>query len=484
VAASIELQLLSKLVETGDYRTLQQQKITEHFFTSAESKEILRFISRHHGNTNTYGSVPSRQILRRRFPAFAFTQSPDDLPTLCAFLKDTYLTRQLHLLIDELGMQAAQNPHDALEVLRQASLTLSAQHEQDNDMLISDAHDGLLEEYRQVVECGGITGIPFPWKVLNDDTQGLHGQDFVVLYGRPKSMKTWVGLKIGMHAYVEGRQRVLIYSLEMAPKHLMRRCAAILSGVGYGKVKKGQLDRSEYERFFGALKAIKENEANDDGTHSSLLITGKGGRNKGGVSSLHAKIEEFRPNLVIVDGMYLMRDDRQGTANNDWKSMRNISQDLKETATVFNVPLIGITQAKRESKKDKESSKEADLDEIAYADAIGQDCDLAIRVKRQRDKDTNEPELMLQFPGTREGMLEAFVIHGNPAINFDYKRAVMSEEHQQQQEEDKPRSKRNGKGKTDTRSQFVGFGTGKASWTKPNIKTYNTVDSEKQGTPY
>jgi replicative DNA helicase len=471
VAASIELQLLSKLVETGDFRTLQQQKVTEDFFTSGEAKEVFRFISRHHGNANTYGAVPSKGLLRRRFPAFTFAQSPDDLPTLCCFLKDIYLTSQLHQLIEELDLRAGQNPHDALETLRQASLSLSAQHEQDNDMLLSDAHDTLLEEYRQVVECEGLTGIPFPWKVLNDDTQGLHSQDFVVLYGRPKSMKTWVGLNIAMHAYVAARQRVLIYSLEMAPKHLMRRCAAILSGVSYGKVKKGQLDRTEYDRFFGALKAIKDNEANDDGTHSSLLITGKGGRNKGGVSSLHAKIEEFRPHLVVVDGMYLMRDDRQGTANNDWKSMRNISQDLKETATIFNVPLIGITQAKRESKKEKEGSKEADLDEIAYADAIGQDCDLAIRVKKQRDKETGEPELMLQFPGTREGTLEAFVIHGKPATDFSYKRAVMSEEYQQQ-DENKPRGKRGGK--KDTRSQFVGFGTGTASWTKPNLKTYAT----------
>ena len=122
--------------------------------------------------------------------------------------------------------------------------------------------------------------------------------------------------------------------------------------------------------------------------------------------------------------MYLMRDDRTKTRTIDWKSVSHVSQDLKQTARIFNLPVIGVTQANRGAAKDP---KQADLAELAYADALAQDCDMCMRVHKQKDTTTQENEIVLSFPGMREGTLDAFVVHGVPATNFFYKRATVTD---------------------------------------------------------
>ena len=85
---------------------------------------------------------------------------------------------------------------------------------------------------------------------------------------------------------------------------------------------------------------------------------------------------------------------------------------------------MATIQANKGAEKDP---KKADLMEIAYADALGQDCDLAIRVTKQKDQATHEFEIVISLPGSREGLLDNFVIYGNAATNFGFKRATVTD---------------------------------------------------------
>ncbi len=88
------------------------------------------------------------------------------------------------------------------------------------------------------------------------------------------------------------------------------------------------------------------------------------------------------------------------------------------------MPIIGTTQANRTAKNPND--KEADLSELAYADALAQDCDMALRVHKQKDREGNI-ELVCSIPGSREGKLDGFVLHGQPAVNFQFKRLAMKD---------------------------------------------------------
>jgi len=434
VAANIELQLLWKIIETQDLHTIDKLKITEEFFLEPQHKAVFTYLNKHFHNSHTYGSVPSPDLVRGYFPNLPYTPSSDTLPTLAEEIRKSYVRVQVLNVIENVKYQVDSDPWLAVNTLREAVSGISSKHELSEDLTLSNAYELLLQEYHLVAGGLGITGIPWPWEILNEDTQGIHNGDFIVIYGRPKSMKTFVGLSIGVHAYNSGK-RVLVYSMEMKPAKVLKRVAAILAKVDYQKLQSAKLNEVDYYRFFSILRQLQTDELAvpiTNGHVPAFLISGrgKGDKSAGGVSSLQAKIKEFQPDLVIVDGMYLMRDDRGNVRTIDWKSIAHISQDLKITADTFSVPIIGITQANRGAQKD---AKDADLQELAYADAIGQDCDMAIRVQKREDPHTKENELVLGFPGTREGKLEAFVIHGIPATNFDFKTAIVSKEEKQQE---------------------------------------------------
>jgi replicative DNA helicase len=426
MAASIEHALICKIIENRDFHTVEKLKIDESFFLSdSQTIEVFRFIRDHYHTETTYGAVPSWELLSSRFFGFPWVGSNDTIQTLCQELRRYKMRAQLLTITEEIVSTVEIDPNKALDALKDATVRLTAEHDISSDLLLSQAYDRLLEDYTNIATHNGITGIPWPWEILNEDTQGMHPGNFIVLYGRPKSLKTWMALYIAANAYMKN-QRVLIYSLEMSEKDILRRVASIICGIDYGKFKKAQLDPATQEKVWQTLLVMRDEEKlrpNKQGRCSAILAVHPRSESSG-ISTLQAKIREFQPDLVIVDGMYLMRDDRQRTRSIDWKSVAHISQDIKQTASIFNIPIIAVTQANRKAESDP---KKADMMELAYADALAQDCDLCIRVSKQMDQATHELELVLSIPGSREGTLDAFVIHGVPASNFNFKRTQISD---------------------------------------------------------
>lgn len=426
MAANIEHQVIGKIIETRDFHTVSKLKIDESFFLSdSQTKEAFRFIRDHFHNEHTYGSVPSWELLQSRFAGFPWAYSYDSLASLCQELRRYKMRADVLSCADEVAQVADSDPAQAMAILREAVTRMSTQHEITSDLSLANAYEQLYSDYNTVANAHGVTGIPYPWDILNDDTQGMHPSQFIVIYGRPKSMKTWVALNMACHAYMRGL-RVLIWSLEMNEMQMLRRIAAIICGIDYDKFKKGKLEPATQQRVWQILQAIRDEElvrVNHSGHTPALLATQPRGESSG-IASLQAKMNEFKPDLVIVDGMYLMRDDRTKVRTIDWKAVAHISQDLKQTARMFQIPIIGVTQANRGADKDP---KKADLSELAYADAIAQDCDLCLRVHKQKDQSSQDWEIVLSIPGGRETQLDSFVIHGCAATNFGFKRATVTD---------------------------------------------------------
>lgn len=420
MAAHIEYQLISRVLDYQDFNTIQKARITEEFFFEALCKQVFCFIRDHFTNRYTYGSVPSWDIVLQRFPAFQRAYTNDTVATLCEQLHQSSMAVDLRSLADQLYEIADLNPRDGIDIVREYAALLSSRHESSNDLLMSDAYEPLKREYDRVASGLGLLGIPWPWDIVNDETQGMQGGQFIVLYGRPGQMKTWVGLAIAAHAYLFARQRVLVISMEMPSIDIQRRAASVCAKVDYQKLRKAKLQPYDCDRFFQWLHWLKDAEhhaSNNQGHHPAFLATSGIG---GGVGMVRAKIFEFQPDLVVVDGLYRMKDDRTRSRSIDWKNVTNVVQDLNETAKSMGIPVLGITQANRGAAKT--SPREADVAEMAFADALGQECDYAIRVKKDRDPQTHENEIVMSFPKAREFEVENIVIHGLPGVNFGFKR--------------------------------------------------------------
>jgi replicative DNA helicase len=437
MSSNIEYALITKVIETKDFHTLQKMQLDESYFTSPEVREVYRFIRQIYNDANSHGDIPSKEMVKLHYPAFPFSMSYDSVPILCTHLRKERMKAELLKLAQEIQEIAEKDPLEAIKIVRVESAKLASLSEVGQDLSISAAYSTLLDRYETVQKSHGMLGIPYPWEQLNEETQGMQPQQFIVLYGRPKSMKTWMGINIGVTAYLKHRKRVLYYTREMGPLLIAQRVAACITKVDYKSYTNGKLQPAIKAAVFETLKDLLEDEKHITGGHAQgpcfIITTDKSaaaGGSGGGVGWLQSKIKDVKPDLVIVDGMYLMKDDRSGQRTMDWKAIAQISQDLKLTAQDFNIPLIGITQANRAADK----SKGEDLTELAYSDSLGQDADAVFRVtkKEKIDEDNvKRTELHLTAPGLREGRFDGIVIRGAPATDFTYLRTLVDNDQEE-----------------------------------------------------
>jgi replicative DNA helicase len=433
VSANIEYALITQVINTKDFHTLTKLQIDESYFTSPEVREVYRYIRSEYFNPHSHGQVPSAEMVKLRFPSFFFAPAFDSVAILCNHLRRERIKLEVRKISQDLLAIVDKDPMEAISILRTEAAKMASLAEVGEDLPISSAYSTLLDRYEAVAAAHGLLGIPYPWDQLNEETQGMQGSQFIILYGRPKSMKTWVAIKIGVHAYIHSRKRVLFYTREMGPLLVAQRVAATIAGVDYKAFKNGTLQPHIKQNVFTLLKELLDDEkslSTEGGRPPCFIITSdrsaaSGGSGGGGVAWLQSKIRDVKPDLVIVDGMYLMKDDRSGQRTVDWKAIAHISQDLKLTAQDFDIPIIGVTQANRAADK----SKGEDLTELAYADAFGQDADAVFRISKKDRIDENNvrrTELYITAPGLREGRFDGIVINGEPATNFDYIRTIVN----------------------------------------------------------
>jgi replicative DNA helicase len=421
---NVELRLLAKVIRTNDFRALIKAKITPDMFETYEAKALYETLWQHYTNPATAGELPSPEFINSRHPKIILdfkAKKNTKVRTLCEELRREAMIRKLRDLHEEVGEIIDRDPMEALNRLRTGAHLIQTMTATSRDVLLSEAFDEIKREYETIRSQGGVVGIPYPWKELTRATGGMLPEELIILYGRLKSMKTFVGCWVAADAYFRQNRRVLFYSAELSPKVVAKRIAAAICRIDYGAMKRGELTKRERRDLFDMLETLaKDEEAMGRGQHRpALLITSdKDGGGMGGVSHIHAKAEEFEPDLIIVDSYYRLRDDRTGKHDYDWRAQSNIVQDLKHLAQQRQIPVIGISQANRASK---EREMNSGMEDSSYADATGQEADLGIRIVLGEKNSNGTQYITGIIAAAREFEAYGFVLEVQPFHKFSWK---------------------------------------------------------------
>ena len=417
-----EQEIISNLINTGEFNIVKELDLKPSEFRTEEGKETFLWIWKQVKDPKQDGSVPKADRVVRKFPTFDYSPTKESIEGLICDLRELHLKLDINTVLDEMADLIIDNadPQDILvESLRKLKKLEIKSSDIDGLYLDKTAADMLKNEYETKSECGGIDGIPYPWEPLNKATGGMHPEEFIVVYGRPKNMKTWIATAILSCAY-EFNSRVLIYSKEMSREGMLRRMVSILARLPYSKIKEATLEDSDLEIYYDFLDSLEQSEDDPDKSRRAMcFISDKGRKRSSSVGTIEAVAEKFRPDVILVDGFYLMSDQRSKQRNADWKSIAHISQDLKALAQYLNCTVVGTTQANR-SGAQKVSS---DLDDLSFADSVGMDADLLMRVWRGPNPSGEGASVAISFPGVRDALLRAFVVNANPGIDFSLQKS-------------------------------------------------------------
>jgi len=406
---NFEAALLTSTITQASVREVIKHKITPDFFEGARERSAFVWLMDWYRNPK-YADTPSWEIFMDTWPDFEPEESSDSVAALCDKVRERKLFSDLAASLQQVALVGQGDPHAGLSEFRKHAAKLSATHTVDSSVTLADHISTIRAEYIRMatMEPGEqkLKGRPYPWPALNEATLGCQDGQLIVIYGRPKSYKTWTALRAVVEFALNGA-RPLIYSQELSDLEMARRYVALLSRVDYTAFQKGLLDEQTSHDFLEDLEAfVEQSTVTFDYLSCSPAEVG---------IQIGAKIDETGSNVVLIDGAHTL-------GRGDWKELSVLTQELKKTAKMKNVPIIVTTHANR-----KKTEGGGTGDDMAHSDSFYQDCDVALRVKLSLENRRSR-EAMIETAAIREGAPCAFIVNTLLASNMEQKRVVQMTE--------------------------------------------------------
>ena len=231
---------------------------------------------------------------------------------------------------------------------------------------------------------GGLSGLSTGLLDLDQKTGGLHPSDLFIVAARPSQGKTALALNVAFHvarryAYEpqpDGSRkttaggRVAFFSLEMSAEQLGLRLLAEASGVSGDRLRRGDIDASEFGRVRDAAVEIQSMPLLVDATGAitlpKLAARARRMKRQGGLD------------LIVVDYLQLMSSGSR--TENRVQEVSAITVGLKALAKDLSVPVVALSQLSRQVEQ--RDNKRPQLSDLRESGSIEQDADVVAFIYR------------------------------------------------------------------------------------------------------
>ena len=420
--ATNECRLLSRIIQTGAMQEVIDYGITEEDFNTSQTKAIWGHLYGYFKSMSTKGSVPPPDLFQQMYSHFEFVDAPTmTTDSLCFEVRKTRLTLTLKAAAEEAALSADEDPITAATAIRQtADSILAYGNNKSGDIFMTNQFSQLIKNY-EMQESGQIQPVMhWPWQPLDEEVGGVSEEDYILFWGRPKSKKTFCLTYVMADAVMNQRLRVLCYTKEMTPNNMLLRTAAFMGQLPYRETRLAKLSPYDKATLCRLNENLIEAARASNGRNELIILSGKDGEGRDGAIWLASKIKEYKPDVCFVDGLYLLNDDRGSKRTADWQRVMHISRDIRQMILETHVPVVATMQASRGAAK----NQDAELDEIAYSDAVGQDITQGFRVVNEK----HSPTIALIAGGSREYQLHGIRIGGVPCQDFSFKEIMTERE--------------------------------------------------------
>lgn len=372
--SSVEQLIISKIIETQSLKEASNSGIKAIHF-AGDWEPVYLWITDYNLK---HGAVPSERAFAAQYGDVDIVDtSAETFSGLFDELKKGY--RQ-HVMLDAVAaaMQKMENDDvdSAMSILSKGlqSATTSTNRLVDLDMITSWEQRYAKYEWMRA-NPNSMRGIPTGFVGLDKITQGFRPQQFIVFAGEPKRGKSLMVLISALACHTHGL-RPMFLSFEMSIEEQASRFDALSAHVPYDRILSGDLSDTEMARIHKSMTLRKNMQPFLFSEDASGLTT---------IGAISAKIQEEQPDLLVVDGMYLM-DDENGEPKGSPQALTNISRGMKRLCQRFDIPIIGTTQV-LSSKLQNKRTRAVTGDSLGYTSAWTQDTDLLLGVERNPDID-------------------------------------------------------------------------------------------------
>ncbi len=358
------------LVRTEDFYVISHQKIFEScVHLSAEGRRIdevlIKDELKRRGDLDAVGGETYLAHLAATVPSAAGAED------YARIVSEKSIARNLIHYCTNIQAAAYEGSLTGDELLDSAQSQVFNLARHAADASIADINQVLTETFQEIfVEGGPPTGIASGFVELDEMTTGLQPGDLIIVAGRPSMGKTTFTNCLVDHASLVEKTSVVMFSLEVNRKHLVRNMLVARARVESHKVRRRTLDQEEVDRLTQAAGELSEAQIFIDDSSMTSMI------------QLRAKARRIKQKhglgLVVVDYIQLMET---GKAENRQQEIAQISRSLKGLARELEVPVIAISQLNRgvDSREDHRPR----MSDLRESGALEQDADLILFLYRE-----------------------------------------------------------------------------------------------------
>lgn len=379
MAADNEVRLLSRAIRTRDISPLLEAGVGDDWFFVDENKQVWRFLRQH---WTRYQEVPTAVTVLDNFPTYRLLAVDDTLEYLVDQLVEYRKRQNAITVVQDASEAIASGDHNgAIAVLSQGVAKLIDEGSRESgDVDLTDNATKRFDDYTNIkTRPNGLLGIATGFKTIDQATAGLQPGQLVTIIAPPKTGKSVLAMQMAVNVHRDGYVP-MFQSFEMTNLEQQQRHDSMRARISHARLIRGGLTKVEEERYMEELRAMEEmHKFYLTDSVSAMTVTG-----------LAAKIEKIRPDIVFVDGVYLMTDEVTGESNSP-QALTNITRNLKHLAMAKKIPMVISTQVLLWKMKKRQVSADA----IGYSSSFYQDSDVILGLQKQDEEDDTSRELRI-----------------------------------------------------------------------------------------
>ena len=393
--ANTESKLISAVLEDKQVHVLLQANVDNLLRTH---NDIWTFIRNYFENN---GSVPPASLVVDKFRDFEPIAGVGATKHHLEELQAEFMTDSLKDILRNTASEVQNGQGvEALEHLISKTSELKKNTAVIRDIDVTDIESAVAyyEQVQAATAAGtmGIkTGLPgFDNYLPAGITPGQLG----VFLAYPGIGKSWLSLYFAVQAWKQGKSPLVI-SLEMSETEVRNRVFTIM-GEGlfsHRQLSSGQINMDDLRRW---------HKTHVEGKPEFHIISNDSG-GEVSPSVLRGKIDQYKPDLVIVDYLQLMSPNQK--SDNETVRMKNLSRELKLLAISDEIPILAISSATPDDVNKLDTVPT--LGQTAWSRQIAYDADWVMALGRG----TNSDIIECVFRKNRNGFMGEFLVQ----VDFD-----------------------------------------------------------------
>lgn len=363
-----EATLISAVCKNKDISTLLADNVDDLFTSHRDIWESLK------SYYYKFKAVPEVGVLMERHKDFEPVNAKAETGYYLDQLKNEYLSSRLKGIILQSG--SALKEDAASRVLadmqsKLASLSKFTNNVRDIDVTdLDSAEKHLIAVKERSAAMGGSPGILTGFEAIDKAyPTGMAPGHLIVAIGWPGRGKTWFTSYLACKAWEQGFKPMIV-SLEMSPEDMRNRIYTMMAS---GLFRASDFARGDINvddlRSWGNKKFENKN---------GFILVSNEGMGEVNANTVQAKIDQHKPDLVILDYHQLFSDIKR--SNGATERNMNISREFKMLAMTNGIPVIDITAATMDDISDQDNPPM--LSQVAWSKAIEYDADMAIAIHK------------------------------------------------------------------------------------------------------